>query len=168
MECNRYIPSEHLAEILEHLSGDDHLIVDLLLWTGYRCDDVVHLRGRNLRGNRLTVREQKTGNLRSVDLSPELADRLRAKVHHPNAYLWRCRQPRPGRRRKMHRTTLYRHWMEAVKSAGMEGHGYTLHSLRKVYAVDALRRLGTVDAVQTDLAHKSKSTTLLYALSDVL
>lgn len=154
---------------MEHLhDGEVRLIVDILLDTGYRVDDVMHLRGRDLHGKRLTVREQKTGNVRTVDLSPELAARLRARIGHGNAYIWRCRQPRRGRRRKMHRVTVWRAWEAAVDAAGLSGRGYTLHSLRKVYAVRALRRLGTVDAVQADLGHTSKATTLLYALSDVL
>ena len=49
----------------------------------------------------------------------------------------------------------------------MSGRGYTLHSLRKCYAVDQLRKTGSYERVQADLGHRYLSTTLIY-LQDAL
>ena len=42
------------------------------------------------------------------------------------------------------------------------------HSLRKVYAVELLRKYGDIERVRKTLNHKYRSTTLIYALADQL
>ena len=42
------------------------------------------------------------------------------------------------------------------------------HSLRKVYAVDLMRRYGDIRRVQRALNHDNETVTLLYAMADQL
>ena len=120
----------------------------------------------------MELREHKTGKLRAVKLTPEITLSLtryrRAKAGkrnlHPLAFTFQAHRREYGTRHKLHRSTFYRAFEQAVKDAGLEGHGYTVHSLRKCYAVDLLKRTGSVEAVQRDLGHKYLSTTLLYIM----
>lgn len=156
---NNYIPDGDLAKIRSRLTGDDVMIMDLLLETGYRLDDVLRLRRYQLSGKSITVRERKTGNVRTVTYSG------RYRVTGCNlGYVFSTRRGRAGDRRKVHRTTFWRHFERAVVSAGLDGRGYTVHSLRKCYAVALYRRTGSVELVQRDLGHHSIATTALYLL----
>lgn len=74
---------------------------------------------------------------------------------------------RRGRRPSIHRATVWRHVEKAIRAAGLTGYGYTVHSLRRVYAVDVLRHTGSIAAAQAALGHDRIGTTLIY-LQDAL
>lgn len=174
---NRYIPPEHYDRIRERLGREYGALCDLLRLTGYRVDDLLHTRCWQWGGDMITVRESKTGNSRTVVITPEIRGALEVyrdasgqtrRPRHPLAYFVESKRKRPGDRAKRCRTTLYRHFAQAVKRAGFEGCGYSIHSLRKCYARDAYERSGSLVAVQQDLGHKKLDTTLWYVCgSDV-
>ena len=159
---NAYIPPLELAAIRKHLTGRDAVITDILLSTGYRLDDVLSLRRWQLAGAEIVQRERKTGRLRTAQNATPVA--LTGGGGNSLRYAFPALRRR--KRRKMHRTTYWRHFAAAVKAAGYDGRGYTPHSLRKVYAVEALKRTGSLEAVRADLGHTSIGTTALYAFSD--
>lgn len=168
---NRYIPSEHYERIAAGLGREYGALCDLLRLTGYRVDDFLHTRCWQWDRDRITVRESKTGHARTVLLTPEIRAAVQEyrsasgqdrRPRHPLAYFVESRRKRPGDRAKRCRTTLYRHFQQAVKRAGFEDCGYSIHSLRKCYARDAYRRTGSLVAVQKDLGHKKLDTTLWY------
>ncbi len=131
--------------------------MDLLVTTGYRLDDILRLRNWQVRGETITIKERKTGNIRTVG-NP--CSKMCGKSFE---YLFRGRG-RAGERKKLHRSTFWRRFEKAVKAAGLEGKGYTVHSLRKVYAVNRYRATGDIKTVQSDLGHKNLATTCLYVL----
>ena len=177
---NAFIPPGPLAAIRARLPPEDRAIVDVLTGTGYRVDDLLYSRVWQWRGDTVTLRERKTGNTRTVPVTAPVRAALAVinraalrpgQAERPRlAYLiGSTRQRAPVRcRRKRHRTTIFRHFARAVREAGYAGCGYTVHSLRKVYAHSLYERTGSLLAVQRDLGHKSLSTTLLYALGDVV
>lgn len=163
---NVYIPEKELAEIVKRLEGVDRVITLLLLGTGFRLDDIMHLRVWQLRAPELTIRERKTGNVRSVTIPAGVSEVCKAYAARRMALCYAFPALRRYGARKMHRTTYWRHFMEVVRRLGWEDKGYSPHSLRKVYAVNALSRSGSLRAVQKDLGHASMGVTALYALSD--
>ena len=157
IDKNKYIPPDDLLKIRSKLSQEDKQIFDLLVETGYRVDDVLRVRNYQLRKNELKLRERKTGNLRTVPIKGDY------KVSGGNLeYVFKSRRNRAGDKRKLHRTTFWRHFEAAVKATGLTGKGYTVHILRKVYAVELYKRTGDVLRVQKDLGHKNIATTCLY------
>lgn len=105
------------------------------------------------------MHERKTGNVRTVPYSGKY------RVSGGNlSYVFPSRRGRAGDKRKLHRSTFWRHFEKAVLAAGLDGRGYTVHSLRKCYAVSLYRRTGSVELVKSDLGHKSIATTALYLL----
>lgn len=177
---NAYIPPGPLAAIRARLPPDDRAIVDILTGTGYRVDDLLYSRVWQWQGEQVTIRERKTGNVRTVRITAPvraaIAEINRAAIKPGQAkrprfaYLIGSTRPNAPRkcRRKRHRSTIFRHFARAVREAGFAGCGYTVHSLRKVYAHAQYERTGSLLAVQRDLGHKSLSTTLLYALGDAV
>lgn len=166
--CNAYIAPEQLAVVMHHLRPIDRLISRLLSATGYRLDDVMHMRVYSVRGDQITLHERKTGHVRTVTMPPDLAEDMRAYLHGRNSLSYAWPTLRRRRTRKMHRTTYWRHFVAAVDAAGYGGLGITPHSLRKLYAVRRLAETRSLEAVQHDLGHTSIAVTALYALSDRL
>lgn len=166
---SKYIPEDALVKIRALLAPSDRYITDFLLATGFRLDDVMHLRRWQLSQEQVTVKERKTGKVRSVTIPPDLV--LRRKQNEETSRGWSLRfafpSLRSGGKEKMHRTTYWRHFRAAVIAAGYEGRGFSPHSLRKVYAVRLFKRKG-LKAVQEDLGHTYESTTMLYAFSNMI
>lgn len=177
---NSYIPPGALLAIRARLSEQDRAIVDLLAGTGYRLDDILYSRVYNWAGATVTLRERKTGNKRTVTITSELRQAI-ATINRYNTPSGQTRRPRlayflqttrinapAGCRHKRHRSTIHSHFQRAVREAGYAGCGYTVHSLRKVYAHNRYKETGSLLAVQRDLGHKHLATTLLYALGDAV
>ena len=174
---NAYIPPDALREVRARLNEYDRAIVDLITLTGYRIDDILFTRVCSWAGAEVTLCERKTGHLRTLKITTELRQVINTinrknkpdgqRKRSPLAYfIPTTRRIRKGCRHKIHRTTIYRHFEQAVREAGFEGCGYTIHSLRKVYAHDQYKKTGSLLAVQRDLGHKHLETTILYALGD--
>lgn len=168
---NRWIPSREYDTIRRKLPREYQGFVELLRRTGFRVDDALHSRWADWRRGPVAVlRESKTGNLRGVWVTEEIKAALKLLPGYDrapdDAYILSGARGRPGDAPRRHRSTVYRTWIRAVRAAGMEGRGYTIHSLRKMYARDRYNALGgDLGAVQRDLGHKNIATTILY-LSD--
>lgn len=174
---NKYIPPDHLDRIMRKADPDDRIIYTLAIETGYRLDDILSMRQYQattaINTEVLTLREQKTGKERTVKMSSEALRAIARQfygvigVKHPLKYLFPSKTSRVGQKRqKLHRSTVQRHFAEAVKRAGLAGMGYTVHSLRKVYAHREYDRTRSALKVMRDLNHESINTTLLY-ISDL-
>lgn len=175
---SQYIPNKDLEHIKSFLPDADKALVDILILTGYRVDDMLNSRDWQWSGDSISIEERKTGRVRTVVITDQLKNaverfrELRRGKRSSLSFFVPTRGYRVGEKRKLHRTTLYRHFQQAVEKAGLSGRGYSIHSLRKVYAVNLLRRTGSLEAVQADLGHKYITTTFIYCraayeLSDV-
>ena len=170
---NRHIPRDHYAQIRRNLDPRMASLCDLLRATGYRIDDVLHTTVGDWRGRSVTIREAKTGNSRTVELSQAAQDAVKRLLAYrasapDDEPMFRGQRSRPGDRPWLHRSTVWRRFTAAVCVAGLDGYGYTIHSLRKCYAVDVYDRTQSLLAVQRDLGHKKIDTTLWYVCgSDV-
>lgn len=174
---NNWIPPDHLDRIYRQLDSlEDRAIFKIAYNTGFRIDDILSIRryqliDRAVVRSVLTIKERKTGHTRSVKLEPGTAsilsqlERERSTLAGRGAlsYYFRSRVSKSTQKRmKQHRSTFYRHFSKAVKKAGLKGLGYTVHSLRKVYARSLYDRTNSLLSVQRDLGHQSLATTMLY------
>ena len=172
--ASAYIEPQDLDKIRRRLSREDCALVDILRLSGYRVDDLLCSVEFQWSGKTsVTLKEAKTGNIRTVKITPELREAIdryksvRRLKWKPTmlTYFVQARRFRKDDAHKRHRTTLYRHFAEAVKKAGLEGKGYTVHSLRKCYAVNLYASTGSLLAVQKDLGHSNIATTCLYVFA---
>lgn len=170
---NRWIRPDHLAKIMSYLDDFDRTVCTLCTETGYRIDDILSIKQyqatKAMETGHLTLHEQKTGKTRTVEMSPQaLGAILRLYLRyttrkHPLMYLFPSRTHRKRQKRaKIHRSTIHRHFHAAVKAAGLTGCGYTIHSLRKVYARRLYEMTGSMLTVMKDLGHDNVGTTSLY------
>ena len=165
---NQYIPPRDFDRIMRHVQSDYRPLFILAAETGFRIDDVLKIRQWQASKSVLTLREEKTGKTRSVLLSDRAKEAIKQQLATCGAvgslrYLFPTRTNRSEqKRRKLHRSTAHRHFAEAVKKAGFSNCGYTVHSLRKIYARNLYQKTGSALAVQRDLNHDNLNTTLLY------
>lgn len=167
--CNRWIPPEHVAQILSAMRPEDQQICRALYATGYRVDDVLSARVGDLSEDRVSIREHKTGHLRTVALEgarevARIADYTRPRrMDQHTDYLIPARHVRSdGHERHLCRSTIWRAFARACRVVGLAGRGYTVHSLRRCYAVDIYQQTHSIDAVRAALGHDRASTTLIY------
>lgn len=176
MPGNRWIPDKELTRILGELGGRDLYVAILCLETGYRIDDIMCSRTTQWAPEAVIIRELKTGKYRIKILTPRAAEALRdlraeteaARRRAGCEWLLPGLRNRPGDRGHEHRSTIWRHWRRAVKACGLPT-CYTVHSLRKCYAVRLLREAkGDLIAVQHDLNHDRPLTTWVYLYDALL
>lgn len=173
MNTNAYIPPDHYDLIKRRLRKADQALCDLLLLTGFRVSDLLKARNYQVDSVYISLYEAKTGKRRTVATSPEIRRALssyRRYTHqneefggrNPLACAFVSERGRKGDRAHLSRTTIYRRFAKAVYMAGLAEKGYSLHSLRKCYAVNLYEKSGSLLVVQRDLGHSSMSTTCLY------
>ena len=161
-----FIDSDSLHKILGRLRPANRQACALALKTGLRIDDVLRLRTaaldeRAANNYWLSVTESKTGKLRKVKVDKKTLSQLKAAAGAVYVFEHRCN---PERHRA--RQTVYKDFKRCARDVIGVDTAASVHSLRKVYAVEKFKETGNLQQVQRDLNHSNISTTALYALSD--
>ncbi len=154
-----YLLNREVEHVLAALTPSNRLACRVALHTGLRIGDVLALKTADLKPI-FYVREAKTGKRRRVGLPRELLDDMKAQAGA--VYVFENRY-----NINKHRTRQAV-WADVKRAQRLfrlrENIGP--HSLRKVYAVDLLRKYGDIEKVRRALNHGSVSTTMIYALAD--
>lgn len=163
-----YIDSDSLRRILGQLQPVNRVACVFALRTGLRIDDVLRIRRRDVaravRNNYwLTVTERKTGKPRKIHIDGDIAKELTALAG--SVYIFEHRSD-PDRHRT--RQTVYKDFKRCCRAVLGADTNASVHSLRKVYAVDKYRETGSLERVKNSLNHNSVTTTMLYAFADKL
>ena len=168
----RKIPTaDEMAEILEAVDTQrERALFELMYASGLRFFEAVGLilADVNLDQRIALVRLGKGGKDRYVPFSSLARDGLVLYVsgdrnHRLNKLPQSSRDlvfPGPGG--KLSWSWVNRHWKQALKAAGVEGKGYTLHCIRHACATHLLEGGAQVRYVQELLGHESLSTTQRY------
>lgn len=149
---------EQMEHVFAALTSENRLVCRVCVATGLRVGDVVALRTDQL-APQFWITEQKTGKRRRVNLTAALLDELRA--HAGTIWVF------PGRDPAKHRTrqAVWRDVKRAAKAFRLP-QNVTVHSLRKVWAVDKLGKArGNLAVVQRGLNHSDQATTMIYAMA---
>ena len=150
---------QEMEHVLAALTPANRLVCRVCVATGLRVGDVVALRTDQI-GPQFWVTEQKTGKRRRVNLSKALLEELRANA----GPVWVF----PGARSQDKHRTRQAVWRDVKRAsrAFRVPQNVGVHSLRKVYAVDQLKKgRGNLQKVQRLLNHADMSTTMIYAMS---
>lgn len=168
---NAWIPPADLSAIIDTARGRSVHIMRLALLTGYRIGDICASADSAWTGRDVTLTERKTGKKRTVPLTADARAEVEAlrvqkmSIDACSQYLLPARRRIGGTvRGHVHRATVWRAWRRAIYRARMVGRGYTLHSLRKCYAVNLYQRTHSIAAVQAALLHDRPDTTLRYIM----
>ena len=155
-----YLLEREVDQVLGCLMPVNRLVCEVMLHTGLRVGDVLALR-RDQLSRHMAVREAKTGKVRRVGLTADLLERLQNQAGVVYVF--------PSRTRPNSHRTRQAVWQDLKRAAA----AYRLpqnvgtHSLRKVYAVEQLKRYGDIAKVQRALNHDNEATTLIYCMADL-
>ena len=166
--CERFLSCAELARLgkvlAEDRASEDRLravvasAITLLLLTGCRSGEVAGLQWPDVRGNRLKLRDSKTGP-RTVWLGDE-ARAVIAALPRQRSVLWLFWNP--VLRKPVLRLT--NHWPSIRNRAQLTG--VRLHDLRHTFASHAAMNKETLPMIGRLLGHRSTQSTSRYAHLD--
>lgn len=161
---SEWVPARELRYLLAAMRPENRLACEISLATGLRISDVLSLTRSKLEGgNRFTVKEGKTGKVRSVYLPVELHSR--ALSYAGEHYIF---EGRSNARKHRTRQAVYKDIRQVAEAFRLKAH-LSPHSLRKAWAVEAYHASGgSLKKVQKLLNHENEGVTILYALADEL
>lgn len=155
-----YLYQQEVDRVLSALMPQNQLIVKVMLQTGMRLSDALRMPTEALVPSGWYI-EAKTGKKRRYGLPRPLLEAIKAQAGPEWAF--------PGRKKGQHKTRQAV-WKD-IKRASIAfrlPQNVGAHSMRKVYAVQLMRKYGDLDRVQRNLNHCSSSVTAIYAMADVL
>lgn len=159
---SQWISNEDIGHILYALTTPNRLACEVSLATGLRINDCLNLKTEQIRKQRFTVREQKTGKSRAVRIPKKLQDEILAQAGSIYAF-----EGRTNGRKPRTRQAVFKDLQRANKAFRLLVH-ISPHTMRKIYAVDEYRKDGDLKRVQRLLNHSDEAVTMLYALADQL
>lgn len=160
-----YCDKQFFILVLAALTLENRLAVLVSLYTGLRIGDVLSLKTEQIRKQRFTVIESKTGKKRRIRLSDELLDDLLKISGKIYVFSNRCDYRKPRTRQAVYKDLKRAcDLLRISKTVNISP-----HSARKIYAVE-LRYSDKVDLkrVQELLNHSSEAVTMIYAMADEL
>lgn len=156
------IAEDSLNAILRALTRPNRLACMVSLYTGLRISDVLNIKTEQLRQERFSVVEMKTGKRRRLRLPQQLrldCLRISGKVY---AFPNRLTEVKPRTRQ-----AVWKDLHRVARLFGLKG-GIAAHSFRKTYAV-TLRKQGLSPArISKALNHSDPCITALYMYADEL
>lgn len=158
-----YIKGDNFAHILSALMPPNRLALIVSLTTGLRIDDVLSLKTEDVKKERFTIKEMKTGKRRRIRLQKSLRDRLLQQSGRIYVFEHRLDY-------KKHRTrqAVNKDLKRACELFRVKGVHVSPHSARKIYAVEEYKRTCSLKKVQELLNHSDEAVTILYAMADEL
>ena len=157
-----YLLNSQIELIFAALVPDNRRVLQVMLRTGLRVSDVLHLK-KNEIGRQFWVTEQKTGKRKQCGLPDWLTKEIQSAAGESE---WAFPSPfAPDRHRT--RQAVWKDLKRASKLLRVPVNVGT-HSMRKAYAVDLMNKYGSIEKVRRDLNHDSPMVTQLYAMADLL
>ena len=157
-----FIDNDIMAHVLYALTYENRLVCKVCLETGLRIGDVLSFKTADLAKKSFTITEQKTKKKRVIRLRASLKKELVRIAGQTYVFEGR-NDPKKHRSRQAVYTDIKR----ACRAFRIK-ENFTVHSLRKAYAVDLYKTSGSLENVKQALNHDNELTTLLYALADEL
>ncbi|MEO1044105.1 MAG: tyrosine-type recombinase/integrase [Pseudomonadota bacterium] len=167
-QCERFLTKAELArlgaELAKLRSSEDRTkqcagaAITLLLLTGCRKSEILTLEWSDIKGNRLHLRDSKTGP-RTVWIGSSAREVIAALPRFKGIprLFWNYSQRKPLR-------DVYSIWCRARDNAGLKG--VRIHDLRHTFASHAAVKRETLPMIGRLLGHANVQTTARYAHLD--
>lgn len=159
---SEWVCHDTISHVLAALMPPNRLAIEVSMRYGMRIGDVLSMRRDDVAKGSWTYKEQKTGKSRRIRLSGLLQERLLAQSGRVYVF-----EGRSDWRKHRTRQAVYKDIRRAAKAFRLLEH-VSPHTARKIYAVDAYKRYGSIKRVQSLLNHSSEAVTMIYALADAL
>lgn len=163
MATVNFLLKQQLDLVLASLMPANRLACEVALHTGLRISDVLALKTEDVRrSSRFWVKEAKTGKAKLVGLPAPLRRRLLNQAG--KTYVFPARLNENGHRS---RQAVWAD-IDRAQRAFRIPQNIGTHSMRKEYAVELMRKYGSLEKVRRALNHSNMTVTKIYALADEL
>jgi integrase len=157
---------EGINASLKESSERDYVLFNVGIYTGLRISDMLKLRVSEVRGEYISLREQKTGKQKLISINPRLRTILSeyCKDKRDGDYLFaaRSRKLKSGMKRQpLDRSTVYKMLNKTARQFKLDEIG--CHTMRKTFGYHMYRQDRTKLALLMELFnHSSETVTLRY------
>lgn len=174
---DRYLERDEIQNLLATCPPHLRKIVECVLHTGMRKQEVLGLKWEQIRGDFIYLRKTKTNESREIPINDTLAllfQKIRKDQQLRSQYVFtyaasedKLVDLKPVRERKKpapvpdRLLNLKSSFSSAVKRAGIEN--FTFHDLRHTFASHFVMHGGSLRALQQILGHRKIETTMRYA-----
>lgn len=138
------------------------VLFDIAISTGYRITDMLYLKVKDVRRDGLALTERKTGKQRTVVLPDKVKENCLKYIKdnrlRSDDFLFCTHNDRNSH---LTRQQVFRVFKSTANFLGLGG-VISPHSCRKTYARAKYAEHGDIDALQADMGHSCKSTTIGY------
>lgn len=154
--------AQKLHEVLDYLkaTNERNYIMFLVgIHTAFRISDILKLKVKDVRGDYITIREEKRDKLNRTLIHPKLKRALRHYIadRDDEEYLIKSRE---GDNKPISRYQAYRIIRGACESCGVYEVG--THTLRKTFGYHMYRQTRDIALLQQILNHDDEAYTLRY------
>ena len=154
---------EQVERVLCLLTPVNRLAMRVALHTGLRVSDILALKKTDIdKGQQFWITEQKTGKRRKVTLPWQIWQELRGQTGEVWVF-----QSRVDEKKHRTRQAVWKDIKRAQKACRLPQNA-GCHSMRKVYAVELMRKYGDIERVRRALNHDRPATTMIYAMADTM
>lgn len=158
-----YLLMEQVERVLSLLTPVNRLVMRIALQTGLRVSDILGLKKSDIdKGQQFWITEAKTGKRKKIVLQRQLWQELRSQ----SGSVW-VFQNRLDEAQHRTRQAVWKDIKRAQKALRLPQNA-GCHSMRKVYAVELMRKYGDIERVRRALNHDRPATTMIYAMADTL
>lgn len=157
-----YVKKPIIEHILAGLMPENRLALQVSLVTGFRINDVLSLKTEQIKRQRFTIREQKTGKTKSARIPNALQRELLS--YAGQIY---CFEHRLNGKEHRTRQAVFKDLKRLARAYHIK-ENLSPHSMRKVYAVEEYQKDGNLKRIQKLLNHSDEAVTYLYALSNLI
>lgn len=151
---------ENMCDYLKKNNERNYILFITGIYTGLRISDILTLKVKDLKDKRyITMREQKTGKQKIIEINPILKKEIEAYCSdkEPNEYLIKSRV---GYNRPISREQAYKILRDTGDIFDLESVG--THTMRKTFGYHYYKQTGDVVTLQKIFNHSSPSVTLHY------
>lgn len=155
---------EAFKDYLKQKNERDYIMFMVGITTGLRISDILALKVKDVRDEKIRRNEKKTDKRRRTPISPELRKALTPYIEgkDDNEYLIKSRQrDQYGKEKAIDRTQAYRIIKEAADAVGFKEDCGT-HTLRKTFGYMHYKKYHNAAALQKIFNHDKEYVTLEY------
>ena len=157
----RMLTESHWLKLKEYLRLSEDpkdIIVELALHTGARVSEIIRLRRKDFRGNKVSITASKGSNNRVIDISPDL--RLKISLldftSEQTIIELATKSKSPASKKRI----IHRHI--DFLTLWLLGESYSMHCLRHTIFSMLYKKTGDIHLVQQWAGHRSLASTLKY------
>lgn len=158
---------ERIKDYLKNKNERDYILFMFGIYTGLRVSDIIPIKVKQVTGEKVEIKEKKTGKIRRFPINPQLKRALDQYIKNKNLKEYNYLFPSRNKKKSdgveichISRVQAYKILKEAGDHFGIKNIG--THSMRKTFGYHMYRKTGNIGLLMEIFNHSSSDITLRY------